>query len=120
MLQESKKGRHKMDYVKVVFDMEGEEPEALGTYVGTDEDSVEYRTPNGRHSFAPVDCVKVVAVSFLPSEAVEKEIPSDREILIEALSDYVENLREDSDEFNNRIADRAERIVIGPNVWTVG
>jgi len=35
---------------------------------------------------------------------------TDREIINEALSEYVENLRSDDDSFNNFLADRAEEI----------
>lgn len=40
-------------------------------------------------------------------------------IIEEALSVYVENLREDDDEHNNAIADRAEQIRIGEGQWWV-
>lgn len=48
--------------VHVVFDVESDPPQVLGTYVDTDEDTVLYERTDGAVDMAPDDCVLVVAV----------------------------------------------------------
>lgn len=49
--------------VRVVFDIERDEPEPIGVYAGMIEDSVCYFAPEGRRvRYAPAHCVKVVLV----------------------------------------------------------
>jgi len=50
--------------VRVVFDLETalDVPVPIGVYLHDDEDAVTYRTPDGRVTSAPADCVRVVEV----------------------------------------------------------
>lgn len=51
--------------LKVVVEMEDNGfPQLLGTYEGTDEDTVCYADTSGIVRFAPVDCVRVVTVTL--------------------------------------------------------
>lgn len=53
--------------VRVVFNLESDEPEPIGVYCGTIEDSVCYLAPEGRRvRYAPEDCVRVVLVNLDP------------------------------------------------------
>jgi hypothetical protein len=54
--------------VRVVFDIESNPPEPIGTYSGMIEDTVCYFSPVGqRVRYAPADCVLVVSVELYPA-----------------------------------------------------
>lgn len=56
--------------MKLVFNTESEEPELLGQYFSTDEDSISYIVPGSGHvEWANSDSVAIVTVdiSYLPN-----------------------------------------------------
>lgn len=50
--------------LRIVVNMESDEPELLGTYAETDECVVWYITSDGHYRHAPDDCVRVVKVEL--------------------------------------------------------
>jgi hypothetical protein len=60
--------------VRVVFDIESNPPEPIGTYSGMIEDTVCYFSPVGqRVRYAPADCVLVVSVDLYPRLRAQAE-----------------------------------------------
>jgi hypothetical protein len=50
--------------LRVVVNMEADEPELLGTWQETDDVQVWYTTSDGHYRWAPYDCVRVVSVTL--------------------------------------------------------
>jgi len=55
--------------IPVVFNLEADPIDPIGTYTGMEEDMVLYRDPYGFRKMAPADCVKVVDVNLFPEAA---------------------------------------------------
>lgn len=54
-----------------------------------------------------------------PDPDLVRPLPHIIVLIHEALTDYVEGLREDNDPWNNRIADAVERVQVNENgTWT--
>lgn len=50
--------------LRIVVNMEADEPELLGTWQETDDVQVWYTTSDGHYRWAPYDCVQIVTVTL--------------------------------------------------------
>lgn len=78
--------------LRVVVDIESDQPRVLGTYLSGDGNVVAYQRPDGNSANAPDDCVVVATLDLFPAP---RRPVSSLEALHTTLSDLVDHIDND-------------------------